>query len=154
MKLKELTHLEMFRTLQIFNELKQSHLKKLARIAEDRFFEANEIIYREGELGKGIYIIKEGEVVIEMDLPSHGPVTLYTLKSGQLFGWSSLIVNRRKKARARTVVPTSVVFIEVDKIRTLFKSDQNLECELMRCVSSVITDRLYLTRDTLAHKST
>ena len=114
MNVKELTHLEILRELELFNELKEPQLRKLAHIAEDVQFETDEIIYREGDLGKGIFVIQEGEVIIEMLLPEHGPVVLYTLKPGQLFGWSSLLLGRRKRARARTAIPTRVIFIDAD----------------------------------------
>jgi CRP-like cAMP-binding protein len=153
MKVKELTVLEILRELELFNELKEPQLRKLTHIAEEVQFETDEIIYHEGELGKGIFIIQQGEVIIEMMLPEHGPVVLYTLLPGQLFGWSSLLAGRRKKARARAASPIRAIFIDANKVRDLFRQDHDLECRLMNCIISVMADRLYLTRDSLAHKS-
>lgn len=154
MKVQELTHLEILRELELFNELKESQLRKLAHIAEEVQFDTDEMIYQEGDLGKGIFVIQEGEVIIEMLLPEHGPVVLYTLQPGQLFGWSSLLHGRRKKARARAARLTRAIFIDANKVRELFRQDHDLECSLMNCIISVMADRLYLTRESLAHKST
>ena len=154
MNVKELTHIEILRELELFNELKEPQLRKLVHIAEEVQFETDEIIYREGELGKGVFIIQEGEVIIEMLLPEYGPVVLYTLVPGQLFGWSSLLFGRRKKARARAAGPTRAIFIDANKVRDLFRQDHDLECRLMNCIISVMADRLYLTRESLAHRST
>ncbi|MCG3212495.1 MAG: hypothetical protein FOGNACKC_06165 [Anaerolineae bacterium] len=150
---REMTFYEVLRMVDLFNELEPPQLRKVAKITTQLEFVPDEIIYREGELGKGLYIIREGNVCVEMDIPDHGLVTLYNLGPGQLFGWSALIPGRRKKARARATNPTKVLFIDANDIRNLSRLDHKVDRALMNCVIQVMAERLYATREGLARRS-
>ena len=84
----ELRIMTAFREMHVFCKLDPLHLHKLATIATERQFEEGEIIYRAGETGQAIYLIQEGEVAVEMEVEGYGPVRLFTVGPGQLFGWN------------------------------------------------------------------
>jgi CRP-like cAMP-binding protein len=149
MNLEELTHLELLRSIDLFAGLSSVQLRKLAYIANRAEFARNELIYSEGDIGTSLYIIITGEVTIEMAMPAYGTVTLYTLIPKQLFGWSSLIAGRQKRARARATMPTKTLLIESEKIYDLFRTDHHLESALMNCIINLMADRMYLTRTEL-----
>jgi CRP-like cAMP-binding protein len=126
------------------------HIHKLASISAERQFEEGTIIYQPGEVGKAIYLILEGEVAVEMEVVDYGPVTLFTLGTGQLFGWSSLFPTRRKQARARVVQPTHVIAINASQLRALFRADHEMERAVMDCMTHVVVDRVRGARLELA----
>jgi CRP-like cAMP-binding protein len=147
-ELKMLTALRAMKSLQ---GMKTSHLRKLAALATEITFAPDQIIYREGDLGDGIYFIEEGEVVIEMGLPGmSSPMKMYSVGPGQLFGWSALFPPRRKQARARAVVSTRTIAIDAAQLRETMLVDQSLENVLIQQVNEVIADRLSMTRQQLA----
>lgn len=147
-ELKLLTSLRGIKALQ---GMGSAHFKKLAAMATEAIFAKDQIIYREGELGDAIYLIEEGQVVIEMSVADGPPVKMYPVEPGQLFGWSALFPPRRKQARARAVAPTRVIAINAARLREAFKADQNLENAIIQRVNEVIADRLAATRQQLAH---
>jgi len=149
---KEMTYYDVLRSVELFSELDPAQLRKLAVIATSVEFDTDEIVYHAGDQGKGLYIIQEGQVTIEMITSEYGPITLYTLKPGQLFGWSSLIPGRLKKARARVLRPTKAIFIDADEIRYMFNRDYKLENTFMNCIMSVIANRMDTTREKLARQ--
>lgn len=153
MKTAELTYFEVLRSVELFDEIETPQLRKLAVITTQVEFAPNEIIYREGELGKGLYIIREGEVCVEMEIPGQGFARLYTLGPGQLFGWSSLIPGRRKKARARATMPSRLLYIDANEVRNLSRMDHKLDNALMNCIIVVMAERLYNTRESLAKRA-
>jgi CRP-like cAMP-binding protein len=132
--------------MDLIQDLETPYLKKLTSIATEAEFEEDEIVYREGEVGKAIYLIESGEVAIEMEVPDYGSVTVYKVGPGQLFGWSSLFPPRRKKARARVLKPTQAIVIDADKLRNLFRLDQGLEYAMMGCITQIVVDRMHATR--------
>jgi len=136
--------------MHAFCNLDPLHIHKLASIASERQFEEGTIIYREGDVGKAVYLILEGEVAVEMEVVDYGPVTLFTLGPGQLFGWSSLFPTRRKQARARVVQPTQVIAINASQLRTLFRADHEMERAVMDCMTHVVVDRVRGARLELA----
>jgi CRP/FNR family cyclic AMP-dependent transcriptional regulator len=146
----ELRIVTAFRSMDVFCSLDPLHIHKLASIASERQFEEGAIIYRAGEVGQAIYLILEGEVAVEMEVVDYGPVTLFTLGPGQLFGWSSLFPTRRKQARARVVEPTQVIAINGRYLRDLFRADHDMERAVMDCMTHVVVDRVRGARLELA----
>ena len=146
----ELRIMTAFREMHVFCKLDPLHLHKLATIATERQFEEGEIIYRAGETGQAIYLIQEGEVAVEMEVEGYGPVRLFTVGPGQLFGWSTLFPTRRKQARARVVQPTQVIAIYASQLQNLFRADRELERTVMDSMTEVIVDRVHGARLELA----
>jgi CRP-like cAMP-binding protein len=138
------------RAIEPLQGLETPHLKKLAFIATETEFPADEIIYREGDFGQAIYLIQAGEVVIEMDVPDYGWVTLLSIGPGHLFGWSSLFPLRRKMARARVLNPIRAIVIDANQLRDLFRTDHELERAIMNRIAVVIADRVRTSRMQLA----
>ena len=146
----ELKMLTALRSIELFHDLEAPHLHKLVSIAREKKFRAGEIIYREGEIGRAIYLVQAGEVAIEMDVAGYGPVTVFTVRPGHLFGWSSLFPAQRKKARARVVQPTLAIVINATQLRDLFQSDHKFEYAIMGLIAEIVADRMQATRMELA----
>ncbi|MEW5958682.1 MAG: cyclic nucleotide-binding domain-containing protein [Chloroflexota bacterium] len=146
----ELRIITALRSMQAFHNLDPLHLHKLASVAAEKKFKEGEIIYRAGDVGQAIYLIQEGEVAIEMELVDYGPVRLFTVEPGQLFGWSSLFPTRRKQARARVLQPTHVIAIKASRLQDLFRQDHELERAVMDCMTEVVVDRVRGARLELA----
>ena len=146
----ELRIVTAFRSMHAFCNLDPLHIHKLASIASIRRFEEGALIYRAGEVGKAVYLILEGEVAVEMEVVDYGPVILFTLGPGQLFGWSALFPTRRKQARARVVHPAQLIVINASQLRDLFRADHEMEREVMDCMTHVVVDRVRSARLELA----
>lgn len=146
----ELRIVTAFRSMHAFCNLDPLHIHKLASIAFERQFEEGTIIYRTGDVGEAVYLILEGKVAVEMEVIDYGPVTLFTVGPGQLFGWSSLFPGRRKQARARVIQPAQLIAIDASRLQYLFQTDHKMECEVMNCMSHVVVDRVREARLELA----
>jgi CRP-like cAMP-binding protein len=125
------------------------HIKKLATIAVGVKFDYDEIIFREGDEGRAIYLIEEGEVVVESHVASLGQMSMLTLGPGELLGWSSLFPPRRKTSSARAAKPTWAIAIDTDQLQEAFQTDQELENVIIRRIADVIANRLKATRQRL-----
>jgi CRP-like cAMP-binding protein len=139
-----------FRSMHAFCNLNPLHIHKLASIASEKHFDEGRIIYRAGEVGQAVYLILAGEVAVEMEVVDYGPVTLFTLGPGQLFGWSSLFPTRRKQARARVIQPVHLIAINASQLRSLFRKDHEMERAVMDCMTQVVVDRVRGARLELA----
>jgi CRP/FNR family cyclic AMP-dependent transcriptional regulator len=113
-------------------------------------FPAGAIVYREGDTGQAIYLIRAGEVVIEMPVGAAGYAPVCTLGPGQLFGWSALFPERRKTARARVTRPVRVIVINTNRLRELCQSDHRFESIITQRIIEVVADRVKSTRRELA----
>jgi hypothetical protein len=56
------------KAIPLFRDLNDSDLKRVAKLLHERRYEANEIVFREGQTGAGMYIIKDGAADIVLRL--------------------------------------------------------------------------------------
>ncbi len=137
------------RSMEFFHDMATKHLHKLAAIASEITYEKGDLVYKEGDLDKGIYLIQAGEVVIEMKAPNQSYAPVLTIGKGQLFGWSSLFPGQQKRARARVLRDTRAFLIDGDRLNYLFETDHELENVIMRRMIKLVGERVYATRQRL-----
>lgn len=146
----EFKALAMFRSVELMRNMETEHLHKLASLAREVKFLEGEIIYCRGNIGKAIYLIEEGQVTIETDVPGQGSIVLNILGPGQFFGWSSLFPSERKMFLTRAVKPTRAIAIDANRLRAAWQRDHSLEYAVIRCAGEDMANRIKATRQQLA----
>ena len=142
--------LRILQSAELTGDMEMKHLRKLASMAREMEFSEDEIIYHKGDMGQALYLIEEGQVVVEMDVPNLGQVTVNTFGPGQTFGWSSLFPSERKMGWTRATKPTRVLAINASRLRAAFQFDHNLEYALVRRAARAMVDRIKVNRQQLA----
>lgn len=89
----------LLKSIPLFNNLKRNELAQLERSMHLRDYNANEVIFMEGEPGAALYIIKSGEVEIYKNYERE-PIKLVTLSSGMFFGEMALFDESPRSATA------------------------------------------------------
>lgn len=138
--------IQSLRSLDFTSDLASHQYEKLAAMAQQLFFPAGQIIFREGDPDEFTYLIQEGQVAIDIRLPGKGKTTILTVGPGELLGWSSLFPAERKTASARTVRPTHALAFNAAQLRQTIQTDHDLGCVLLWRVAAVIAGRLKATR--------
>ena len=145
----ELRALTTLRSLELTQDMETKHLKKLAGLARETSFETNQVIYEKGSLGRALYLILEGEIVIETEVPGHGRVVMNRLGPGQFFGWSSLFPLERKMAWTTATRPTRALAFNAGQLHNAFEMDHNFEYAIVRCAGKDMADRIRASRQQL-----
>jgi CRP-like cAMP-binding protein len=145
----ELRIVTFLRSVPFAQGMDPKHIKKLASLAAEVKFAPNEIIFHEGDEGRAIFFIEEGQVVVEAQVAGRGQVPMLNLGPNELLGWSSLFPPRRKTYSARAAAPTWAIAIDVDRLQEAFQADHSLEFEVIRRIADVIGERLKATRQHL-----
>jgi CRP-like cAMP-binding protein len=145
----ELKALTALRAAPLTHALATKYLTKMAAIASEVAFEAGEMIYEKGSTGQALYLIRTGEVVIEIDVPGQGRVPINWLGPGQFFGWSSLFPLERKMGWTRAVKPTQAIVFNASRLRAAWQADQGLEYTIIRCAGQDMADRIRAARQQL-----
>ena len=133
-------------SMEILKEFGHDQLSALAEISGRVTFSEGAQIFREGDESELVYLVEEGEVILETKVPGHGQVHLLTIEPGQFLGWSSIFPPRRKTASARAGTPVLAIAIHEDELRRLCQSDTDLGFLIMWNVAQVISDRLRAAR--------
>jgi NADH:quinone reductase (non-electrogenic) len=83
-------------------------------------FEADQVVFREGDRGDALYVVVEGEVEITKDVPGQGAVPLGRLGPGDCFGEMALVRELPRSATARTCSRVNVLVMDRDAFQMLF----------------------------------
>ena len=122
------------------------HIRMLTDCALRTQFEADQVVFREGETANRFYLIEEGQIVLEAAGRGDQPVVIETLGSGDLLGWSWLFPPYVWHFTARATEPTSAIFFYGTVLREYCEKNHALGFELFKRMSAVMTHRLQLAR--------
>ena len=96
---------------QLARGISPADLKILAASATVHSHEANEIIFREGDPGDALYLIRSGSVMVSRDFGGHEVVLAY-VPAGQYVGEMALISDTPRTATVKTAVRTDVIRLD------------------------------------------
>lgn len=131
--------LEMLERVPIFSDLNRKDLKAIERILHRRQYAAGEPIFRNGEMGLGMYIIVSGEVVITAGGTES---ELARLHDGEFFGEMSLLTEEPRNADARAVVDTQVFGFFQPDLLTLLETRPRLGVAVVMKLARIVAERL------------
>jgi len=97
---------------RLFIELPPNEAAVLKTLAHERKFAAGEVIFREGEVGDGMYVIAEGAVQISSKISFGDSCVLSLFHEGDHFGEMAVLDDDTRSATAIAQEPTRVYFIE------------------------------------------
>lgn len=130
-----------------FGILTPEHFRKVAELSHIRHVKAGEIFFHEGDKQDYIYIVLEGRVSLDIFVPHHGKVRLYTAEPYDVFGWSSVTPSvRQRTARAVAVLDSIVACTDAEGLRQFAEDDHDFGYLLMRRLANVVASRLMITR--------
>lgn len=127
-------------------DLSRLHLERLAACASSTYLSEGDQIFREGDYADGFYLIREGEVSLELRLPNRGPVVVQTLHQGDILGWSWLFPPYRWHFDARSLTPVLAIGFDAACIRRACDDDHELGYFLMKRFAQVMIERLQRSR--------
>jgi len=104
--------LQSLKAIPLFKSLSEKDLRNMLGIIHNRNYLSDEIIFFQGDPGIGLYIIRDGEVIINRESDDGEKITLAIIGKGDFFGELALIDNDKRSASAiaKTDVKLSVIF--------------------------------------------
>jgi CRP/FNR family cyclic AMP-dependent transcriptional regulator len=129
-----------------FRNLDPRYLQLITGCASNVRFSAGQFIFREGEEANQFYLIRQGNVALEVFSPQGGPITVQTLSDGDILGWSWLFPPYRWKFDARAVNLTRAIALDGACLRKKSEEDHELALELLKRFSLIVEERLQATR--------
>lgn len=139
-----MSYVEFLRQVDIFYDLADEQLNRLARICNEKAYEEGDIVFKENTAGDTLYIIQEGEVRILVDPRTIGveeaeslvPVTVATLMRGQTFGEVALVDPGLRSASAQCTTETRLLTIEREAFDDLCEQDSELGYRVMKNIAA------------------
>jgi CRP-like cAMP-binding protein len=104
---------------------------------------AGEVLFREGEPGACLYVVSEGEVIVETAAAGE----LARLGPGAFFGEVALITDLPRSATIRAAGPVELLAIDRDVVRDLVAAHPEVLGRLLRFVRDRLVDRVTRTSE-------
>jgi CRP/FNR family cyclic AMP-dependent transcriptional regulator len=112
---------------------------KISRHHEMETFANGDIVFREGEQTRDMYVIHEGRVEIIKESGGH-EVQLAVLERGSFFGEMSLLEGLPRSATARAVGTAKLLVLRPGSLLLLIRRDPTFAFEMLQQMSSRIRE--------------
>jgi CRP-like cAMP-binding protein len=139
---EEITALELLQGVDIFQGIPDAILEELLETAETHAFEKGDAIFKEGEPGRGMFLVIGGAVELTKAVTRGQGQRLALLDRGQIFGELSLFDDLPRSASATAFVTCSVMFFPAGAFHQLLDQRQRFAPQLMRNLVKKLALRL------------
>ncbi|MER2562005.1 MAG: cyclic nucleotide-binding domain-containing protein [Myxococcaceae bacterium] len=141
------------RAVPLFKDLKDSELKRIMKVLHVREYAPGEVVFREGQTGAGMYIIKSGSVDIVMHLDDGNEKLLVTLGERQFFGELALLESIARTASSVVRKPTVLLGIFQSDLEHLLDRDSRLGARIVWNLARIVGARLRELSDSVRQTS-
>ncbi len=118
-------------SLEVFSALEGRELEQMARVAVPRTFDRGEVIFREGDPGEALYVVRSGSVSIRRDHADGRTLALAELRPGSMFGELAAFGGEVRSATAEALEATALVAILGQDMQRVLRSDPEIALKLI-----------------------
>lgn len=140
------TILDLLREHPFFAGIDEHYLQLIAGCGDNHVFRAGEYIARENDPADHFYLIRGGRLSIEIFQPSVGAISLQTLHSGDICGWSWLFPPYRWTFDVRAKTTLHAIRLDGLCLRGKCAADTRMGYELMQRFAHIMSERLQAAR--------
>lgn len=129
-----------------FAGLEARYVELMTGCASNVKFNAGETIFRTGEEANRFYIIRRGDIALEIPDPVRGRIVIQSIHEGEVLGWSWLVPPYRWEFDARATTLVRALALDGACLRGKCEANHDLGYELLKRVAQVMADRLASAR--------
>jgi small-conductance mechanosensitive channel/CRP-like cAMP-binding protein len=134
------------RPLPLFEPLSDAQIHQLAHSATLRQYTSGEVLVQQGDAGESLFVIKFGEVDVNVKSDSGQSTTVATQGAGNFFGEMSLLTGEPRSASVIAQKDTEVVVVDKSDVTKLLMADASIA----EALSNVIESRARGTAEQMA----
>jgi CRP/FNR family transcriptional regulator, cyclic AMP receptor protein len=120
---------DLLRKLPLFSECSKRELEAVAAVTDELRLPAGRVLMREGETGRELVVLVEGEVAVE-----RGGNALASRGAGDFLGELALITHRPRTATVTTTVDTRLLVISGRDFDRLVRDVPTIALKVLKAV--------------------
>ena len=120
---------------ELFCLLKPEEVAALRRVAAERSFTVGQEVFREGDPGDGVFVVREGRVEISGQVNPNGRQAFSLIGPGGVFGEMAVIEQLPRSACATATQPTTAYFLPRAEMLSLVERSPKLASALLQLIS-------------------
>ncbi len=133
-------------THPFFARLPEDVIEALAGCAKNERYSEGELICQEGQPADRFFLLRHGQVAIEIRTPGPEPLIVQTLGEGEVFGWAAFVPPYRWLFDIQARQLTRLVSLEGKCLRNKFDTDEHLGYALYRQIVPAMAKQLDAAR--------
>ena len=135
---------------QLLHGMPGRDLEWLAQASSLAWFPAGHRIFEPDCVAKHFWLIRSGQIALDLHIPGRGRVVIETLGRGEMVGLNWLVRPYQWQYGAKAVQPTEAFEFDAIAVRQRCDTDNEFGYELTKRVAAVLIDRLNATRARLS----
>lgn len=128
---------EVLGRVPLFQGLLRADLERIAKIVRSREVPAGEFVFREGDAGDRLYIVREGAVEILKERPLGDHERLVVKRSGESFGEKSLLYDATRSVSVRATENARLLTVSRSDFEGMLGGD-SMPMRLMRGLARTV----------------
>jgi CRP-like cAMP-binding protein len=127
---------QLLKGISLFRGLNDTQLSRVAEITQSETYQAQDLIFDQGDAGNKLYIVSTGQVEVRVHDASGDTNALLILGEGQIVGEMALIDHGERSASVTAVqAQTALYAIGRDEFQTLCQADTAIGFVMMRNIA-------------------
>jgi CRP-like cAMP-binding protein len=130
----------MLKNIPIFSQLTSKEILELDELLHERIYEKDEIIFEEGDLGHGIYVVVSGKLRV---IPGHQLMKTLVLEigPGELLGELSLFEESPRTATVAAIERTVMVALFQAEFSSLLSKNKSIGVKVLSEIARTLIRR-------------
>lgn len=133
------------KNIELFKDLTDQERELIAHKVKVRNLKANEFLFQENTLRKNLFLIYEGEVELFKKTSFGEEKRLTFFSKFDFLGEGALLDDYPHSTSARSLLPSTLLTIEIDEFRALRQDNPALAGKILAAVARVISRRMRQT---------
>jgi CRP-like cAMP-binding protein len=134
--------LEDLKKIYLLQNLKDDMLERMVPMVKNHQFDERDIVFEEGQKAEQFYMLKQGKILLEVEVSEMIIISLGSIKSGYSFGWSALIPGSAYTSYAVCSEPCEVLSVPGSSFLGLLHQDHTFGFVFMEGVVKILKNRL------------
>ena len=130
------------RGVPIFGGLEGHSLERVVSILKERTFRSGATIFSEGELGREMYVLREGEVEIQRESAAGKQMPIVRLGPGETFGEMTLVELQPRSATVVATEPVVALTLTNLDLYNLYRDDNYAYVIVLQNICRMLSRRL------------
>ena len=136
-------------SIPIFGGLEEKTLKRIIKLMGQHHFEIDEEICKQGEAGRAMFLVREGEVVVCRDNEEGRRMKMIRMGPGEFFGEMTLIDIQKRSATVLAQKPSMLFSLSNRDLYTLYQEDVAGYVMVLQNICRELSRRLRVTNQRL-----
>ena len=129
-------------SIPMFKNLGKKDISLLLGLVHTRNYVSGEYIFYQGDPGIGLYVIRQGEVMVQRSIDSGDTISLATFSKGDFFGELALIDGEKRSASAIAKIDTRLAVIFKPDLDEFIEKYPKKGIKILEGISEIIALRL------------